>query len=292
MVHINWLSKEISDQRLEDFYKGLQRDILDAAQNETQQKVNKSDIWEIVIREGLYQNLVENPSVAIGFLLITTHGPTNEYKKRIELANNHNDVVVLVGLSALVNDTNQRKRVYLNYTRHKMSKYAAGDIKQLDHLDKLEYINKLQREVEQDIPRLDFLIAKADRSKDNTGLYDFPLIDLMNIDEEIKFFFKTHSLGYSVDDKNIMVEPSGSGGSYHVITNKRVLSAVGRENDSDMVLSIPISSIEEVKVHKGWTKDRIKLYTKSKHDDGPYNIWVEYIQKHYNESDILAHLEG
>lgn len=55
---------EIGD--LASFYVGLQKKILDTVYTENEGSATTSDIWEIAIREGLYQNLIENPSVAIG----------------------------------------------------------------------------------------------------------------------------------------------------------------------------------------------------------------------------------
>lgn len=94
---------------LEDLYEQLQIDILDIVHEETEGEATKSDIWRVVIREGLYQGLTENPSVALEFLLTTTYGPTIEYKERLNLANDHSELIVLIGLSALVNDTVHQK---------------------------------------------------------------------------------------------------------------------------------------------------------------------------------------
>lgn len=94
---------------LEDLYKELQIDILDIVHDETEDEATKSDIWGVIIREGLYQDLAENPSVALEFLLTTTYGPTIDYKERLNLANDHSDLIVLIGLSALVNDTIHQK---------------------------------------------------------------------------------------------------------------------------------------------------------------------------------------
>jgi len=105
----NRISELNGNGELEDLYKELQIDILDIVCDETEGEATKSDIWEVVIREGLYQSLAENPSVALEFLLTTTYGPTVEYKDRLNLANDHSELIVLIGLSALVNDTVHQK---------------------------------------------------------------------------------------------------------------------------------------------------------------------------------------
>ena len=123
---VDRISELNEDGELEDLYKELQVDILDVVHDETEGDATKSDIWEVVIREGLYQGLAENPSVALEFLLTTTYGPTIEYKERLNLANDHSELIVLIGLSALVNDTVHQKNNRSNNIDQSESRDEVG----------------------------------------------------------------------------------------------------------------------------------------------------------------------
>lgn len=298
---IKWISpkkRQYSDRvsgienidEVKEFYENIQWDILEYAHEEYDGKVTKANIWEIVIREGLYQNLTENPSVALGFLLNTTHGPTSTYKEYLELANNHSEVMVLIAISALVNDAESQRKGWLNDIYQNELNFSLGNLVELDYENKLEYAADLQSDIDQEISILDFIIAKAEHMKDETGLYDRPLIDLLNTDEYLKYYFKAEKHGYSFNKKDIEINPTGNGSTYHLFTNRRVLTAVGRKDAPDMILSIPIHFIRKVEIHNGWTKDRIKIETKRWDDDSPYNIWAPYIGPD-NEFDIVTYLE-
>jgi hypothetical protein len=275
---------------LEEFYHELQEDILDTAHAENKLKVTRTDIWEIIIREGLYQNLTENPSIAIGFLLITNHGPTATYKRHLDLADNHNQVIILIALSALVKDVEHLNKGRMDNIRQGESKYTIGDVIDLDYDDKLDYINKFTSGVDNDIQSLDFFAAIAARTDNQRGLYDRPLIHFLNTSEKLKFLFKANNYGYSISENDKKIHPTGNGCAYHLLTNKRVLTAVGRKNYPDSVLSIPLSSIKRGEIHTGWTKTRVEIHIKEQYDENYYNIWVQSI-KSSNESDILEYLK-
>lgn len=293
MSQDEWLPEIGKDGKIETFYDNLQIDLLDTAYYETQGKPARSDIWEIAIREGLYQNLIENPSVAIGFLLTTVHGPTSGYKEYLDLADDHSGVVVLVALSALVNDTINRMENQLNdkmTSCRDVSKNSLGDISELSYMDKKERASEIQAHMPYTISDFELIVTTAPITN-RGGLYDNPLIDYLNTDEIINFYFKARYHGYSIGEKDNRIDPTGDGRTYHIITQRRLLTVVGRKDDFDKMLSIPIPSIKEVEVHTGWTKDRIQLNTKNRDDDGPYHIWVRNINRD-DKSAILAHLEG
>jgi hypothetical protein len=314
MPRDEWLPEIDENGEIRTFYDELQTDLLDTAYYEKQDKPTKSDIWEIVIREGLYQNLIENPSVAIGFLLTSIHGPTSKYKQYLDLANDHSGVVVLIALSALVNDTVHRMDDHLNdrITSHRdVSKNSLGNISDLSYIDKKELISKMRFQRNGTVSDFELIVATAPISNSSGlydtllfeiiigttpifnigGLYDNPPIDYLSTDENIKFVFKAQKHGYSIGEKDNRIDPTGDGRTYHIITEKRLLTVVGRKYDYDKILSIPISSIKKVEVHTGWTKDRIQLNTKSRDNDGPYHIWVQDIHRD-DKSAILAHLGG
>lgn len=286
MTHSEWLSNIDGNEQLREFYNELQRDILDVAYNEKDCTVKKSDIWKVVIQEGLYQNLVENVSVAIGFFLITSYGPRADYKEYLDLADDYDDVVVLVALSALANDTNHRENYYLNDktmpSRIGSGEYPWSDMAELSYKDKEKRAKKL-------LSCTDCAISESELTLD-VGLYDCAPIDYLDTDESLEFLFKSQSYGYLVGDMETSVDPSDDACSYTIITNKRVLVIVGIENLSDRVLSIPIHAITDVDINRGWTKDKIKLNTKSQDDNGPYQIWVPNITS-YDEDSIIDRLQ-
>lgn len=295
MSRNDWLPEFGENGELETFYRELQEDILDVAYDENKGNAPNSAIWEVVIREGLYQNLRENPSVAIGFLLTTAHGPISQYKEYLDLANEHSDVIVLVALSALVNDAVHRKGEYLSdkiKPRQFTSKQSLGDMAESSKIEKRDRARELLSQIILEIPETELIKNKARLAKYDVGLYDNPLIDYFNTDENLKFLFIAQSYGFSVGKKEDQINPSGDGCAYHAITDKRLLSVVGKKNSYDRALSIPLASIVDVKVHRGWLKDRITLTTKRGDVNGPYHIWIPDIDNPYNESVILAHLEG
>jgi len=291
MFEDHWFPDPDDNSEIEDFYNELQEDLIHTARDESDGKPSKSGLWEIIIREGLYQNLTKYPHVAIGFLLVTNHGPTGDYKEYLELADDTSDVIILIALSALVHDISHRRKDYLYDVIFTQTDNALGNIADVDYSEKLDYVDRFQSNIEQDLPRLDTLIAKAARSKDNTGLFDRPLINLLNSEEKINFLFKSKKHGFSVSNET-EIDPSKNGCAYHLITNERILSVVGRVNNSDMLLSIPLSTIEKSEIHQGWTKDRIEITTTSCVENGPFNIWIPNIEKNHAKSDVQTHLES
>lgn len=285
-----WFPEQYDHDDIEELYNELQQDLIDTAKKESDGKPTKNNIWEIIIREGLYQNLVEHPHIGFGFLLSTTHGPTREYKEYLNLASNFDEVVILVALSALVNDTSHQTSDYVYDVILGETQEVSGNIADTDHSEKLEHVHRFQSDVDSTIPQLDILIAKAARSKENNGLFDRPLIDLLNKEENLQFVFKSEYYGFSAMDGDMEINPTENGCAYHLITSERLLSAVGRIDDPDMLLSIPLAVIEECEIHQGWTKNRIEITTSLTKDNGPYNIWVSGFQENHTKSDIRAAL--
>lgn len=281
----NWLSNIDGTDQLEEFYDGLQRDILDIAYEEKDREVEKADIWKIVIQEGLYQNLLENISVAIGFFLVTSHGPEYDYSEYLDLANGHNGIVVLVAVSALINDVSNRENYYLNDetfpNRISSKEYSSGDMAELSQKNKQKRARKLLSDTECTISESELVL--------DSGLYDYPIIDYLNSNEDVEFLFKSQHSGYLAGEMETSVDPSDDGSSYTIITNRRVLVIVGKENLSDRILSIPILSITDVEIDRGWMKDKIELNTKNQDDDGPYQIWVPHIS---SRSDLIEYLNA
>jgi len=279
-----------TDGEIVDFYTELQSDILDITHTETYGQVTYADVWEVVIREGLYQNLTENPAVAFEFLLISTHGPSNEYQEYLNLATDHRDLICLLAVSALVNDTTYREQKSFDGIIETEVCASLGDVSKLEYEAKRTRLDELLLNVDREIPDLDFISAKAAHTTNDSGLFNRPLIDLFSTDEELHFYFKAKNHGYATADGS-EVNPTGNGAAYQLITDNRVISAVGREDAPDKILSISISAIRNVEIHAGWTKDRIDMEVEAQQTDGTYNIWVPYIGQYYTESDILAHLE-
>lgn len=278
-----------TDGEIEEFYTELQLDVLDVVRAETEGMVVQADIWEIAIQEGLFQNLTENPAVAFEFLLISAHGPSIEYMEYIDLASDHQEVVCLLALSALVNDAIYRERKSIKGVNETETITALGDVSKLDYEAKRTQLNQLL-DVERDIPAIEFITAKAAHSTSAKGLFDRPLVDLLTTDENLHFYFKAEKYGYTLADGS-EINPTGNGAAYQLITDSRVMSAVGREEDTDKFLSISNSAIEDVGIHTGWMKDRIEIETESQKNSSTFSIWVPGIQTHYTKSDILTHLD-
>lgn len=289
MTNDYWLSEFDSDTRSEAFYDELRTDILDTAYYECDGSVTAADIWEIIIREGLYQNLSENPKAAFGFLLTTDHGPATGYKQYLDLTNSYGDLITLIGLSALVNDIVHLKRDYLEDKRRKTAGSALGDMAESSYEGKKRRVDEIESYIGREISVLEDILDEEIQSEDSVGVYDYPLVDFIDIDENLEFFFVAQNYGYSVDDETGRVDPTTDGIAYHMITDQRIITVVGREDGPDMVLSLRIPFIEDVTTHIGFTKDRLEIDMKSGDDDGPYHIWVS----DFNNIDldgIIAHL--
>lgn len=265
-------------ESLESFYSDIQAQILDTSYREKDYEVTGSDIWEIIIREGLYQNLVENPSVAIGFFLITDRGPTGKYREYLNLADNYSDVLVLVATSALVNDTLDKKDHYvsdeLNIYDSTYKQYEFGDMANLSGEQKKERADVLFSSIDSTLSEGEIIESKSSQSNSDSGLYNHSLIDYLYTNEDVKFVFKKSELGYSAGEEDSRTDPTDNGRSYTVITDTRIITIVGKGRSPDRILSIPIFSIKQVEQHVGLTKDRIELSTKCEVGDGTYHIWV------------------
>lgn len=292
MVDNNWITEIDQHDQVETFYGDLQSNLIDTVYRDCETEPTVSDIWEIIIREGLYQNLKENPSVAIGFLLTTNHGPTSTYKNYLDIANQHQDLVVLVALSALVNDV--KKKNYLKgevVPRRYTSNDGLGDLAGLSFVDKREKIDDLVPKLKNRTPdKLEFIQTYGKRKGEKLGLYDNALIDYIDTSEHMKYVFKSEFNGFAVGDKYDKINPTAEGCAFHVVTNKRVLSVVGIKNSPDEALFIPISSIEKVDILTGWTKNRIKIKTKEKTDHSIFHIWIPEIS--VSERELKSHIEN
>jgi len=283
MTNDHWLSEFDLDAKSESLYNELQTDILDTVYYESHGDVTTSNIWEIIIREGLYQNLTENPRTAFSFLLTTDHGPTADYKQYIDLTSSYGDLITLIGLSALVNDIKHLKSDYLKNKRRNIARNALGDMAEASYAGKARRCAEIESYIGESIPALEYISDENIQSEDSVGVYDYPLIDFININENLEFFFSAQHYGYSVDNESGRVDPTGDGSAYHMITDRRVVTVVGRANDPDMVLSLRIPFIDDVTTHIGLAKDRLEIDMKSKDDDdGPYHIWVS----DFNNVDI------
>jgi hypothetical protein len=291
MTNDHWLSEVDLDAESEIPYDELLTDILDTTYDKNDGDLTTSNIWEIIIQEGLYQNLTENPRTAFGFLLTTDHGPTADYKQYIELTSNYGDLITLIGLSALVNDIEHLKDDYIKSKRRNVAGNALGDMAEASITGKTRRVAEIESYMSQEIPALEDVSDKTIQSEDGVGVYDHPLIDFINIDENIEFFFSAQYYGYSVDNESERIDPTSDGNAYHMITDQRVVTVVGRKNDFDMVLSLQIPLINDVTKHIGLAKNRLEIDMKTKDDDGPYHIWVSDFNN-VDADDILNQLNN
>lgn len=292
MAHDDWVSRIYQHDEFKTFYENLQTDLIDTVYNENETDTSVSDIWDVIIREGLYQNLTENPSVAIGFLLVTSQGPTSSYIDYLDIAEDHQDVIVLVALSALLNDLmnkNESQLIHEVEPCHTVGNNKLGYFANLSFMNKRKIIDDISP-VNKKPESLEFLKKYGSIEGDVSGLFDNSLIDYFYEREDIKYILKSDHSGFAVENKHDKINPTDDGCAFHVITSKRVVSIVGIEGSPDEILIIPLSSIEEVKLHNGWTKDRIELRTKANDDKTTYHIYVPKLSG--DMEYLLSHLEN
>jgi hypothetical protein len=87
-----------------DLYQEMGVEILDDAQDQNTDRTRPENLWDAAFENGSYHRLKRNPDTAIEFLTITERGPTWHYQKYLHRADNNDDIVSLVALSALIND--------------------------------------------------------------------------------------------------------------------------------------------------------------------------------------------
>jgi hypothetical protein len=96
-------NKDVPEQT--ELYRRMMTEILNTARDWKTERVQPEDLWDAAFREGFYRRLSENPNLASEFLLITERGPTWHYQKYLNMIEDYDDLLALVALSALVNDT-------------------------------------------------------------------------------------------------------------------------------------------------------------------------------------------
>jgi hypothetical protein len=97
-------AEESEETEPTELYHEMTMDIRDVAQEQNTKHIQPKDIWDAAFRNGFDQQLSENPDLAAEFLIITDRGPTWHYQKYLSRAEDSDDILSLVALSALVND--------------------------------------------------------------------------------------------------------------------------------------------------------------------------------------------
>ena len=87
-----------------EIYYQMMKQVQSRAESWRTSRVQPEDVCDAAFREGFYDELSENPNLSFEFLVITDRGPTWHYKKYLNTAENYDDLLALVALSALVND--------------------------------------------------------------------------------------------------------------------------------------------------------------------------------------------
>lgn len=92
------------ETRPTELYHEMMVEIRDDAQEQNTEHIQPKNLWDAAFEDGLDQRLSDNPDVAAEFLIITDRGPTWHYQKHLSRAEDNNDILSLVALSALIND--------------------------------------------------------------------------------------------------------------------------------------------------------------------------------------------
>lgn len=88
-----------------EIYRVMQLELLNTTRDGPDDHVQPEDLWAAVFADGYYETLSDDPTLASNFLTVTDRGPTWHYKKHISEAEAPSDVLALVAISALINDT-------------------------------------------------------------------------------------------------------------------------------------------------------------------------------------------
>ena len=97
-------AEESEEAKPTEFYNEKMAEIRDIAQEQKTEHIQPENLWDAAFRDGIDQQLSEKPDLATEFLVITDRGPTWHYQKYLNKAEDSDDVLSLVALSALIND--------------------------------------------------------------------------------------------------------------------------------------------------------------------------------------------
>jgi len=75
-------------------------------------------------------------------------------------------------------------------------------------------------------------------------------VDYLYRREEPAFLFREPKRGVRMENRGIAEDPSEDGATYHLITNRRIVSVVAREDD-EFTLNVPLSEVESVENRPG-----------------------------------------
>lgn len=110
------------------------------------------------------------------------------------------------------------------------------------------------------------LLETAD---DGGSLYDGPLLEWLGDGEQPQFLFTNEVKGVSTGSRFGGTKPDPRGGGVVLVTDRRVLGLVGRE-DGDIEFSVPLEEVESVEYATARTKGRLTVDT----EETRYHFWV------------------
>ena len=87
-----------------ELYHQMMMEMVNTARDWKTDRVQPEDLWDAALRDGIYETLSEHPNLASEFLIVTERGPTWHYQKYVNVAEDYDDLLALVAVSALVND--------------------------------------------------------------------------------------------------------------------------------------------------------------------------------------------
>lgn len=96
--------EEGNETRPTELYREMMMEIRDVAQEQNTEHIQPKNLWSAAFEDELDQQLSENLDLATKFLIITDRGPTWHYQNYLNRAEDNDDVLALVALSALIND--------------------------------------------------------------------------------------------------------------------------------------------------------------------------------------------
>lgn len=101
---LNRIRSQREETKPKDLYQEMMTEIRDGVREQNTGHIQPENLWDAAFKNGLDQQLSENPDLATEFLIITDRGPTWHYQKYLSRAEGNDDVLSLVALSALIND--------------------------------------------------------------------------------------------------------------------------------------------------------------------------------------------
>lgn len=130
------------------------------------------------------------------------------------------------------------------------------------------------------------VLANEEREFPESRLADDPPVAYLEEGEAPAFVLTNQKRGIGLGAKRSTVEPDSDRGTVFLVTGRRTLALVGRE-DGDVTYSLPHDSVAWVSAHTGLLANRLELRTPSK----AYHCWADRTVSGSMLDDIVAFVE-